>query len=303
MRAKYDFSGGVVLVTGGAQGIGAALARACRAAGATVVVADVAEAAGRALAGEAGGVGSSGEPGGAGERGGSGEPGGLREPGSAGEPGAWPASSASRGAGEPGASGASSASRGTIEFAPLDVTDNAAVDALVADVVARHGRIDGLVCGAIVQPLGSVLDADPAIFRRAMEVNFWGVVACCRAVGRVMAAQRSGAIVMYASGTASLGKAGSGAYTSSKGAVAGFQKTFALEMKPFNVRVNLYRPGIVDTPQFAAANPGGVPAAILDQPDDAVGGLMFLLSDDAVMTGSVVAREMPFSRAREAVVA
>jgi NAD(P)-dependent dehydrogenase (short-subunit alcohol dehydrogenase family) len=247
MQARYDFNGGVVLVTGGAQGIGAALARACRAAGATVVVADVAEEAGRALAAEP------------------------------------------------------SDAPGAIEFARLDVTDNAAVDALVADVVARHGRVDGLVCGAIVQPLGSVLDADPAVFRRAMEVNFWGVVSCCRAVGRVMAAQRSGAIVMYASGTAALGKAGSGAYTSSKGAVAGFQKTFALEMKPFNVRVNIYRPGIVDTPQFAASNPDGVPAAILDQPDDAVGGLMFLLSDDAVMTGSIVAREMPFSRAREAV--
>ena len=246
MKATYDFSDAVILITGGANGMGAALARACSEAGATVVVADVADRPAQELA-------------------------------------------------------ASAPGPGTIEAVHLDVSDADAVDAAVAGVKERHGRIDGLVCAAIVQPLGEVLDSDAAILRRAMDINFYGVVWACRAVGRVMVEQRNGSIVVFSSGTADLGKRGSSPYTASKGAVVGFKKTFAQELKPHNVRINAIRPGIVDTPQFAAANPNGVPAAILDQPEDVVGGLLFLLSDDAVMTGSAVAREMPFSRAREAV--
>jgi 2-hydroxycyclohexanecarboxyl-CoA dehydrogenase len=248
MNATYDFSDAVILITGGANGMGAALARSCSEAGATVVVADVADDAAQELA-------------------------------------------------------ASAPGPGTVEAVHLDVSDPTAVDAVVGQIKDRHGRIDGLVCAAIVQPLGEVLDSDPAILRRAMEINFYGVVWACRAVGRVMVSQRSGSMVVFSSGTADLGKRGSSPYTASKGAVVGFMKTFAIELKPHNVRINAIRPGIVRTPQFEAANPNGVPPAILDEPSDVVGGLMFLLSDDAVMTGSAVAREMPFSRAREAVAA
>jgi 2-hydroxycyclohexanecarboxyl-CoA dehydrogenase len=241
MRAGFDFTGGVVIITGGASGIGAALARAAAEAGATVVVADIDDAAGQALAAEGHGP-------------------------------------------------------GVIEFERLDVSSEPEVKAAFAAVAARHGRIDGLVCAAILQPIAGVAEITPEQWQRVLGVNLNGVLWSAQAVLPVMTAQRSGSIVFFASGTADIGKAGSAPYTTSKGAVAAFAKTLAREVAPHLVRVNLCRPGIIDTPQFRNSNPGA-DYAKLDRPEDPVGGLMFLLSDAAAMTGSMVSREMPWHSA------
>lgn len=241
MRAGFDFSGGVVIVTGGASGIGAALARRAARAGATVVVADIADDAGKALAAE-------------------------------------------------------DHAPGVIEFQHLDVSREADVKSAVGGVRARHGRIDGLVCAAIVQPIVSVADLTPERWTQVLSVNLNGVVWSAQAVLPAMIEQRSGSIIMFASGTADFGKAGSSPYTTSKGAVAAFAKTLAREVAPHRVRVNLCRPGIIDTPQFRNSNPGA-DYSKLDRPEDPVGGLMFLLSDAAQMTGSMVSREMPWHSA------
>jgi 3-oxoacyl-[acyl-carrier protein] reductase len=241
MRAGFDFAGGVVIVTGGASGIGAALARRAAQAGATVVVADIQDEAGKALAAE------------------------DRSP-------------------------------GVIEFRHLDVSREDEVTSVFDGVRARHGRIDGLVCAAIVQPVVNVADLQPDQWARVLSVNLNGVVWSARAVLPAMTEQRSGSIVMFASGTADIGKAGSAPYTTSKGAVAAFARTLAREVAPHRVRVNLCRPGIIDTPQFRNSNPGA-DYSRLDRPEDPVGGLMFLLSDAAQMTGSMVSREMPWHSA------
>jgi 2-hydroxycyclohexanecarboxyl-CoA dehydrogenase len=241
MHANFDFAGGVVLVTGGANGIGAALARRAADAGATVVVADVQDDAGQALALE-------------------------------------------------------DHAPGKIEFEHLDVSKQDEVNAVVERVSSRHGRIDGLVCAAIVQPIGDVVDVDPTTWERVIGVNLNGVIWASRAVISVMRGQGAGSIVMFASGTADFGKAGSAPYTTSKGAVASFAKTLAREVAPLRIRVNLCRPGIIDTPQFRAANPG-MDTSKLDGPEEPVGALMFLLSDAASMSGSMVTREMAWRSA------
>lgn len=241
MHANFDFSGGVVIVTGGANGIGAALARRAADSGATVFVADVSDEAGRALAAE-------------------------------------------------------DHTPGTIEFEHVDVTREEDVRRAFHGVRRRHGRIDGLVCAAIVQPIVEIADLDPAEWQRVLSVNLNGVVWACRAVLPAMTEQRSGSIIMFSSGTADMGKAGSAPYTTSKGAVAAFAKTLAREVAPHRIRVNLCRPGIIDTPQFRAANPG-MDTSRLDGPEEPVGALMFLLSDAASMSGSMVTREMPWRSA------
>lgn len=241
MHATFDFAGGVVIVTGGANGIGAALARRAADAGATVVVADVQDEAGTALAAE-------------------------------------------------------DHAPGTIEFVHLDVSCEPEVSSVFAGVRERHGRIDGLVCAAIVQPIVEVATLDPADWQRVMSINLNGVVWCCRAALPAMSEQRSGSIVLFSSGTADMGKAGSAPYTTSKGAVAAFAKTLAREVASAHIRVNLCRPGIIDTPQFRAANPG-MDTSRLDGPEEPVGALMFLLSDAASMSGSMVTREMPWRSA------
>lgn len=241
MHATFDFAGGVLIITGGANGIGAALARAAADAGATVVVADVADETGAELSAEA-------------------------------------------------------HAPGRIEFEHLDVSDEAQVTAVIERVRARHGRIDGLVCAAIVQPIGDVVGIEPGIWERVLAVNLMGAIWSARAVIPAMREQRSGSIVMFASGTADFGKAGSAPYTTSKGAVASFAKTLARELAPFRIKVNLCRPGIIDTPQFRAANPG-MDTSKLDGPQEPVGALMFLLSDAAAMSGSMVTREMAWRSA------
>lgn len=243
MKASFDFSGGVVLVTGGANGIGAALARAAARAGAVVVVADRDEVAAATLA--------------------------------------------------RGSHGA-----GSIEAHQLDVSDADAVTALVGDVIDRHGRIDGLVCAAVVQPLGPVVDLDRRQWRRTLDVNLDGVVWACQAVLPSMIARGSGSIVVFASGTADTGKADSAPYTASKGAVVSFARTLAREVASAGVRVNVLRPGRVDTPQFRDANPQMVTDG-LDRPGDVVGPLLFLLSDAATMTGSMVTRELLYRAGAE----
>lgn len=241
MHADFDFTGGVVIITGGANGIGAALARRCAGAGATVIVADVQDDAGTALAAEDHGP-------------------------------------------------------GRIEFEHLDVSSESEVTRVFSAVHERHGRIDGLVCAAIIQPIAEVAAVDPDDWQRVLSINVNGVVWACRAVLPAMTAQRSGSIIVFSSGTADMGKAGSSPYTTSKGAVAAFAKTLAREVAGSRIRVNVCRPGIIDTPQFRAANPG-MDTSRLDGPEEPVGPLMFLLSDAATMSGSMVTREMSWRSA------
>jgi 2-hydroxycyclohexanecarboxyl-CoA dehydrogenase len=245
VRAEFDFAGGVVVVTGGASGIGAALARACAAAGADVVVADVDRAGAEALATE--------DP------------------------------------------------FGRIEAIGLDVADRDAVEAALGGVLDRHGHVDGLVCAAIVQPIGTATEIDPEAWRRAQAVNLDGVLWCARAVLPSMLARERGSIVVFSSALSELGKAGAGAYASTKGAVVGLARSLARETAGTGVRVNVFRPGVVDTPHYRAGNPG-FSGGGLDEPADTVGPLLFLLSEQATMTGSTLTREMPYrSRAAGAV--
>lgn len=232
MAHGYDFSGKVIVITGGASGIGAATAREAAKAGAKVIILDLDKEAGAALAAEHGGI----------------------------------------------------------TFHRLDVSRHDDVQSVIDAVAAEHGRIDGLVCCAIVQPLIPVLEMTPDKLGRVLDINLGGVVWASKAVAPVMARQNSGSIVYFASGTADFGKPHSSPYTASKGAVAGFAHTFAKEIAPYGVRVNLCRPGVIDTPQYRASNPNADYSKI-DRPEDAVGPVMFLLSDYATMTNSVVTRE------------
>lgn len=234
-----DFSGRVVVITGGASGIGASLARDLAHNGGTAVVADIDEGAGSVLVAEADGQ------------------------------------------------------KGAVEFVRLDVTDRAAVHAVFSDVVERHGRLDGLVCAAVVQPVVAVADLDESSLGRVLDVNVNGTVWACQAAMAPMVSQGSGSIVLFVSGTADLGKPKSSAYTASKRAVSGFAKSFARELANTGVRVNTFRPGVINTPMFRSSNPGA-DTSTLDRPEDTTGPLMFLLSDLATMTGSILTREMPY---------
>lgn len=236
MKVSFDATGEVVVITGGAQGIGAALATAVNACGGTAVVFDVVK------------------------------------PGDA-----------------------------AMEYVEVDVADRAAVESAVASVLARHGRIDGLVAGAAVQPRSAVLGTDPAEWSRALQVNLDGVVWVCQAVVPHLVARRSGSVVVFTSGMAASGYPGASAYASSKAALVAFAKSLAAEVAEHRVRVNVVSPGVIDTEQFRGANAGADRDHWRDtigigDPEDVVGPLLFLLSDAAAMTGSMLTRERAFAK-------
>jgi 3-oxoacyl-[acyl-carrier protein] reductase len=159
----------------------------------------------------------------------------------------------------------------------LDVTDSAAVDRLVAEIVERHGRLDVLVNSAGVDdpPVKAAIAAQVAAgepvditatmtdeqWRRTMSVNLDGTFFCTRAALRAMLAQRSGSIVNIASAAGVNPVAGLPHYSASKAAVIALTRSVGKEVAGRGVRVNAIAPGAVDTP-MAARTPGGVGPAI-----------------------------------------
>lgn len=241
MRARFEGEGDVIVVTGGANGIGRALARAAARAGAHVVVCDIDDAAMAALADVAG-----------------------------------------------------------ISTRHLDVADRAEVFAVLAGIERRYGKIDGLVCAAAVQPRAPAHDIAPGQWERVLRTNLDGVVWCYQAAIPGMIARRSGAIVAFTSGLAHQGWPGAAAYAASKAALIAFAKSAAKEVAPHRVRFNLIAPGVIDTPQYRAANAGADDARWrasvgVGQPEDVVGPLLFLLSDQATMTASIISRDFAYA--------
>jgi NAD(P)-dependent dehydrogenase (short-subunit alcohol dehydrogenase family) len=130
---------------------------------------------------------------------------------------------------------------------PTDVTDESAVERLVARTKETYGRIDILVnaagvTGPIETPVHQIELGD---FRSVLDVNVVGTFLPTKHVLPTMIAQKYGKIVNI-SGTSGLrGYKYRAAYSSSKWALRGFTRTVALEVGPHNVNVNALHPGIV----------------------------------------------------------
>jgi NAD(P)-dependent dehydrogenase (short-subunit alcohol dehydrogenase family) len=212
----------VALVTGGANGIGAAVVDRLAASGATVVIAD------RDLEGA--------------ER-----------------------TAARIDAGAFAGSEARVAGIARVEAREIDVSDFDAVDALVAWIVERHGRLDNACnCAGVTGVRADFAEYPEAVFRRVLDVDAGGVFACLRAELGAMAPRGAGRVVNIASGAAALGVAGSSAYVAANHAVAGLTRTAAIEYAARGIAVNAVSPGLVltdavdlDVDRFVAAHPSG----------------------------------------------
>ena len=133
-----------------------------------------------------------------------------------------------------------------------------------------------------------------------MQTNLDGVVWCYQAAVAGMIARRSGSIVAFTSGLAHQGWPEASAYAASKAALIAFAKSAAKEVAPHRVRFNLIAPGVIDTPQYRAANAGDDDerwrASVgVGKPEDVVGPLMFLISDAATMTASILSRDFAYA--------
>ncbi|MGW6397987.1 oxidoreductase [Streptomyces sp. NPDC055134] len=137
-----------------------------------------------------------------------------------------------------------------VEALTLDVTDTAGIGAAVADVVARHGRIDVLVNNAGRSHVGAAEETTDAELRGLFDVHFFGPAALVRAVLPHMRARRSGAIVQMSSMGGQLSFAGFSAYSGTKFALEGFSEALAAEVRPLGIKVLVVEPGAFRTSLF-----------------------------------------------------
>ncbi|WP_159881736.1 SDR family oxidoreductase [Paenibacillus puerhi] len=136
---------------------------------------------------------------------------------------------------------------GRIETAVLDVTEPAAIEAVIGDVRSRYGRIDVLVNNAGFAVGGFIEDVPMEAFRRQLETNVFGLMAVTKAVLPMMRERGGGCIINIGSMSGRFAFPGYGAYAVSKFAVEGFSESLRLEMKPFGVHVVLLEPGAYRT--------------------------------------------------------
>jgi 3-oxoacyl-[acyl-carrier protein] reductase len=182
----------------------------------------------------------------------------------------------------------------------VDVRDAAAVESAVTEVWTHHGRLDVMICNAaVMQRRASVIDVDDATVKDVLEVNFMGVLNCCRSAGRLMKAAGQGRIITVASQVAVVPWPGIGVYAASKAAVISLTKTLAVELVPYNVIVNCILPGTMETDQMRQtmgeeSQVTGVdlnqliesqrqkmPLGRMGSPDDAASLAAWLASDEA----------------------
>ena len=140
-----------------------------------------------------------------------------------------------------------------------DVTDDAQCEAIVETALAQFGRLDLLDNNVGIASKGSVVDEDPEVWRRVMQVNVDSMfLASKHAIPAMIKTAGGGAIVNVAS-IAALRPRGMTAYSTSKGAVIALTRAMAVDHGPQGIRVNCVAPGPVYTPMVAVE--GMSPAA------------------------------------------
>ena len=136
-----------------------------------------------------------------------------------------------------------------------DVADAAAVAKIIAEIVARNGRLDILINAAGLLSTGPVVDLPPEEWDRVSRVNVSGILNCVRAAVPAMARRHAGRIINIASISAMRGggSIGNTLYGASKAAVVALTMGLARELGPQGITVNAIAPAVVDTAMTSAA--------------------------------------------------
>ena len=172
-----------------------------------------------------------------------------------------------------------------------DVTSKESVEAMVAEVVERFGRVDVLVNNAGWDKVEPFLKSNESDWERVIAINLYGTLHCCKAVLPVMVEQEYGKVVNIGSDAGRVGSSGEAVYSAAKGGIIAFTKTLAREMARYKINVNCICPGPADTPLFAEIgeeNPKlrealqkAIPFRRLALPQDLANAVAFLASDEA----------------------
>ncbi len=199
-----------------------------------------------------------------------------------------------------GAQHAASQIGGTAVGLPLDVARQDSIDAMVAAVVERHGKLDILVNNAGIFDLAPTVEITRESFRRVYAVNVEGLLFTTQAAARQMIAQgHGGRIINFASQAGRRGEALVTVYCSSKAAVISITQSTGLDLIRYGINVNAIAPGVVDGEhwddvdarfaRYEGLQPGekkrivaaAVPYGRMARPDEIAGMAVFLAGPDA----------------------
>lgn len=185
--------------------------------------------------------------------------------------------------------------------AQADVAQADEVERLIEQTVQKFGHLDVLVANAGVWPAAerSITDLSHEQWQETINLNLNGVYYLCQAAAKLFVKQQSGNIVIVSSTAGQRGEAFHSDYAASKGAVISLTKSLAVELGPFNVRVNCVAPGWVDTEMAASALRAehtqvqkildAIPLRRVATAEDIANPILFLASDLArQITGEIL---------------
>ena len=177
-----------------------------------------------------------------------------------------------------------------------DVSDAAAAEAFIKDIVKEYGGIDILVNNAGINRDGLLMGMKEADFDDVLRTNLKGTYNCCRQVVRPMMKKRAGRIINMASVAGVIGNAGQVNYAASKAGVIGLTKSVAKEVASRGITCNAIAPGFIKTDMTDALPDsvkeeavGQIPLGRFGEPEDIAQMAVFLASDKAgYITGQVI---------------
>ena len=182
-----------------------------------------------------------------------------------------------------------------------NVTSKKEIDKIVNSTIKKWGKIDILVNNAGIAQMVPFLEMKEQDWDRTLDINLKGYFLCAQACVKEMAKQKSGVIVNIASvamGQQGFGSANASHYSASKGAIAAMTEALAVELAPYNIRVNAIAPGLIETPMidFVKQDPkmtkallARIPMRRLGKPEEVSNLVLFLSSSaSSYITGSVV---------------
>ena len=187
----------------------------------------------------------------------------------------------------------------------VDVRKPVEVKNMIDSTVKKFGRIDVLIVNAGVVRVGQIEEFPDADYDLLVDVNLKGTHYTCKYAVPYFKKQRSGSIITLASVAAHIGQVNHANYCSTKAGILGYTRALALDLAPYNVRVNSVSPGATDTPMLQSdvakqAKDRGVKYDVIKKefelegvlgrwakPEEIATGILFLASEESsYMTGA-----------------
>jgi len=145
----------------------------------------------------------------------------------------------------------------TVIISKMDLDSDESVKRCMDDILQENGPVDVLVNNAGIERHSSIEELDMAEFKAVMETNYFGVLRCIKAVLPQMRNARNGCIINITSVAGKIACTPLGGYTASKYALEAVTEVLAQEVKPFNIRVAIVEPGIINTQMARDITHGG----------------------------------------------